>query len=291
MSHHDHPILKRPYSERQLIAIAADEVIAAEREAKEKSTSKSEGVDWTKVAKLTLAFFGGPTRILTEVTIEAIKAWNRVRASGFPVLTITRTDAMAVKLPPGHPRDGVLYVGHPAIPSVYYTPALFHRLCFEHKFCEAINLLMDLGATEISVEHISGWSKEFSANLSVPLGATEVGTKAGSSSKAGSQLLYKATLAGTENPSVPSNLVWYPHEPTWHQIAEGRLKFGLKDFSLSVRYEDDFGINAGLKTAVTKAGLDLGGKFEDHQSTVWRIDGKFSSMKSKHHGRHKTKRK
>ena len=53
------------------------------------------------------------------------------------------------------------------------------------------------------------------------------------------------------------------------------MNFGLNDFSLSVAYEDDFGINAGLKLAVANAGLDLGGRFEDHQSTVWRLEGTF----------------
>jgi hypothetical protein len=90
-------------------------------------------------------------------------------------------------------------------------------------------------------------------------------------------LLYEASLAGTDKPTIPEGLVWYSHEPVWQSVAKGRTIFGLNDFSLSVTYEDDFGINAGLKAAVVKAGLDLGGKFEDHQSTVWRIEGKFNS--------------
>ena len=53
------------------------------------------------------------------------------------------------------------------------------------------------------------------------------------------------------------------------------MKYGLKDFSLSVTYNDDFGINAGLKMQVAKVGLELGGKFEDHAATEWKISGKF----------------
>jgi hypothetical protein len=34
-------------------------------------------------------------------------------------------------------------------------------------------------------------------------------------------------------------------------------------------------VNAGLKIAATNAGFDLGGNFEDHQSTVWQIAAKF----------------
>ena len=59
-----------------------------------------------------------------------------------------------------------------------------------------------------------------------------------------------------------------------------RIWFGTRSFSLSVSYEDDFGVNAGLKTSVAKAGLELGGKFEDHQATVWRLAGEFAPRES-----------
>jgi hypothetical protein len=60
-------------------------------------------------------------------------------------------------------------------------------------------------------------------------------------------------------------------------VAEGRLDYGLEDFSLVVTYEDDYGINANLKASAVGAGLELGGNFEDHQATIWRIAGKFKS--------------
>ena len=73
-------------------------------------------------------------------------------------------------------------------------------------------------------------------------------------------------------------MVWYEHEPTWQSIAKGRINYGLQDFSLSVSYEDDFGVNAGLKVAISKTGLEVGGKFEDHESTVWRLEGQFKGI-------------
>jgi hypothetical protein len=71
--------------------------------------------------------------------------------------------------------------------------------------------------------------------------------------------------------------VWFNHEPTWQAIAEGRLMHGLKNFSIDLKYADDFGINAGLAAKIRKTGLDVGGKFEDHQSTHWRISGRFAT--------------
>jgi hypothetical protein len=54
----------------------------------------------------------------------------------------------------------------------------------------------------------------------------------------------------------------------------------LTRFSLDVRYEDDFGVNAGLKVQALNAGLEIGGNFEDHQSMVWRMKGSFADAHS-----------
>ncbi|GAB5097948.1 hypothetical protein [Caballeronia sp. HLA56] len=50
---------------------------------------------------------------------------------------------------------------------------------------------------------------------------------------------------------------------------------------MTVNYEDDFGINEGLKLTATKAGLELGGSFEDHRATTWKLRGKFLSEPDK----------
>ncbi|MEP1767203.1 MAG: hypothetical protein ABJJ53_11270 [Sulfitobacter sp.] len=278
------PILELPYSDRQLILVSDDQLVqATEKQARLALHEKQQGFDWKKIVEAALIdIIPLPfSRTLEATARETIRSWGRAREEGASVLPVGKTAAQQIDFPPGHPRDGVLYVGHPAKPSLYFTMADFHRVVFEHKFCEAIELLMSLGATSIRVEHISGWSKEFSARISVPLAdADDASTgEAGAKRGVSQSLLYEANLAGVE-PSLPDDLVWYHHEPTWQSIAKGRLKYGLNDFSLSVSYQDDFGINAGLKIALAKTGLDVGGKFEDHQSTVWRLEGKFRGATS-----------
>jgi hypothetical protein len=59
-------------------------------------------------------------------------------------------------------------------------------------------------------------------------------------------------------------------------VAEGRLQYGLQEFNLTLRYEDDYGVNVGLQTTLVRHGLELGGKFEGHESTVWRMVGSFA---------------
>jgi hypothetical protein len=195
---------------------------------------------------------------------------------GMSILAISQTEAQMLAFPPGHPRRGVLYIGHPAVARIYYTTAQFHRLTFEHKFCEAIRLLMALGAKHIEVEQVSGWGADFSARLNVALGPPDgVGMGAKGRRRHDAHLLFVADLRGSATPVVPSDLFWAEHEPTWQQVIDGRTHYGLRDFSLTVTYEDDFGVNADLKAAAEGASLDLGGAFEDHQATVWRIVGQF----------------
>jgi hypothetical protein len=293
------PILEREYAARQLIFVTTDLIAQAARgrrpdveegfmetlKGEWRKTSQSlANKDWTGAATSILQLHAQITRSLTltgwlgTAAAEAVRAWARAQESGVQILPVGQSAAKQIRFPPGHPRNDVLYVGHPALPDVYYPMADFHRVTFEHKFCEAVDLLMNLGATKMRVEHVAGWSKEFSARISVPLGTSSETGAIETSKKASSRtnLLYEATLTGTDTPKVPNSLVWYHHEPTWQAVAKGRISFGLSDFSLSVTYEDDFGINAGLKAAVVKAGLDLGGKFEDHQSTVWRLEGTFT---------------
>lgn len=271
-------LLTLPYSERQLVIIQPDEVAAAARRATGQQKPNEGPTDWkaiaSRVGKVALSFsIYGP---VIEITTEALNAWARARESGLNILQIGRSEAQTLSFPPGHPREQTLYVAHPALPSVYYTTAAFHRMAFEHKFSEAILLLMNLGASKITVEHVRGWSREFSAKISAPLPKIDAEASVGHSAKSGSSLLFEATLNNKHVPSIPTDLVWFAHEPTWQAVAKGRMAFGLSQFSLTVNYEDDFGVNAGLKLRVQKAGLDLGGTFEDHMATTWKIYGDFA---------------
>lgn len=207
---------------------------------------------------------------------------NSLQEQGITILPVMRSEASALDFPAGHPRDGVVYVGNPALSSVYYTAAHFHRLTFEHKFSEAIRILQHLGANSIEVLYDTGWSSEFAAKLNAGINfvsqMSQIGGDISGVKKARSYMLYKGTYRAGSSPMLPEDLVWYPHEPTWQQVAEGRLKHGMQDFSLDVRYEDDFGITMDLadKIRLLNAGFDLGGVYEEHQATVWRLVGHFS---------------
>ncbi len=285
MSHKDEPLLTaRPYLERQLIVVSQKEILkAAEEESHRRlSDQKLRDFDWldfsASVAKNLINV--APVNIAITIGIEAFKAWSKARASGLPLLPVSIQQAEGLSFPPGHPREGIVYVGHPSIPNLYYTMADFHRHMFEHKLSEAVEILMSLGATSIRAEHISGWARDFAskASLPTPTPVTTVSADVSYSSTQNSNMLFSANLSGTTAASLPENLIWYNHEPTWRMIAKGRILHGLRDFCLNVSYLDDFGINVSIKAALTKAGIELGGKFEGHESTVWKLSGEFNKL-------------
>lgn len=270
-------ITNLPYARRQLIIVQPDAVVSAAREAEANAAGQSGDTDWVDIAgRVAKSMF--PMNIYGmafELATEALRAWAKARESGLDVLQIGHSEATALQFPPGHPREQAMYVAHPAVPTVYYTAAAFHRMCFEHKFSEAIRLLMSLGASHIVVEHVHGWSSEFSANISAGLPQGEGSVSGGRKDSTSSKLLFDAVLKNEKAPSLPAGLVWYFHEPTWQEVAAGRLEYGMQQFSLNVVYDDDFGVNAGLKMRAQKAGLEIGGVFEDHMATTWKIHGKF----------------
>lgn len=274
MSENIHPldIPKLAYSKRQMIVVQADEIVITERNAQE-----STGLDWKTVASIAGSFLvGGKYGLLGLAVDKAYDAWQKSRDAGLDVKQISDTEAAKLGFPPGHPCRGTLYVGHPTATSVYFTTASFHRMVFEHKFAEAVELLMSLGASHIEVEHVHGWSREFSAKMSAPIASTTLNASTSANSSEASSILFKADFTSTKPPCLPDNMVWYTHEPSWQNVAKGRLQYGMQQFSLTVSYQDDYGVNASLGAKAQKAGLDVGGEFGQHMSTTWKISGKFS---------------
>lgn len=274
-----------PYPQRQFIVIVEDKVVEAELETRKegekaevrrKKEERKEALDddpiwedaFNKVRHAT------PKLDISSMSlVENVSEWRRSRDDKLRVLVLGYTTASSLIFPPGHPRYGVLYVAHPVLPKVYYTAAGFHRLTFEHKFSEALELLMALGANRVTVEHVSGWSRDFGVGGGT---AFDVATaKGGRKLSRQSRVFFEAQLEGSKQPNLPPDLVWYPYEPTWHAIAEGRLKYGIKNFKLIIEYADDFNVNMELSLKASKLGLEVGGEFTDFQETVWHMDGEF----------------
>lgn len=279
---------KRPYAERMLIVVdrtlhgcqvlaqKKKRIVQRNKEDKSGNAGKKIFDFLTKSPKL----LPGPyiARKAAEKAAEAFMRDDSTTDFDVPVMMIGQTEAESLKFPPGHYKDNTVYVGHPLMAEVYYPLAEFHRFLFEHKVTEAIRLLMSLGAKNILVEHETGWSKEFAGNLSLPIPQAKMTASISASGKKQSDscILFRATLKGSDKPILPPELLWFPHEATWRQVAEGRIKYGLQEFSLVVSYTDDFGINANLAAKLTDIDLAIGGQLQKYKKTKWKIEGIFA---------------
>ena len=153
-------ILDRDYADRQLIFVTTDLMAQAARDEtinfengldtlKNKWKSAQQSLrekDWTGATAAVLNLYRRSSTMsgswLGTAAAEAVRAWGRARESEVQILPVGKTAAKLITFPPGHPRNRVLYIGHPASPSIYYPMADFHRVTFEHKFCEVIEMLI-----------------------------------------------------------------------------------------------------------------------------------------------------
>ncbi|MGD6969226.1 hypothetical protein ACQCVP_22650 [Rossellomorea vietnamensis] len=280
-------VYELPYYERQFIVINEKVEEATSLNSFMEQLSNLSPLSYLNNASivrflLSLGFrnLGAVTGIIAAFGIGlGIKELMRFKGIDHNILVISPKEVETLDFPPGHPRKGVFYVAHPVDQKRYYTVAQFHRLTFEHKFAEAISLLMSLGAKTIDVEHIKGWKKEFNSSISAHIpsevGDVNIAGSLGANKTKSQSLLFKATLNGSSTPKLPDELVWYHHEPAWKQLANGRINHGMKDFSLTVNYEDDYGVNSKLEATISSAKFQTGGDFIAHKDTVWKIEGTF----------------
>lgn len=151
-----------------------------------------------------------------------------------------------VKMPIGHPAPNQLYIAHP-YKEGNYLPYEDYEMDFlgerVREFCE---FAQALGATEVVIESIQTKSSEDSsstkkskkgkANATAVVGVPLEGNF--DKSNENTQYLLNTALRGisisqkftpSQKPFLPTNLVWYEHEPSWQQLYRQRMRGGLQE--------------------------------------------------------------
>lgn len=291
-------VLSLSYPERRLVVVQRDDLVLAHRQSRASGQPDESQDSWAGTRKWLQAQHPAVAAGATAAAVSfmminpvarsiaaGIIAKNAVTRRRYDsmvlprVLPITYDEARTLTVPLGHPVFDTVYAAHPAQHEVYYPLAQFHRLAFEHKFAEALRLVTSLGASLVRVVAVQGWTREFLSGLDVgdALGAARAGVHVEMESGRRRKLEYSATLAGHTDPRLPSGMVWYPHEEAWREMARQRLEHGLRSFELTVAYHDDYAVTAELATSLKGVGLQIGGEFKQHESTVWVIIGEFAS--------------
>jgi len=198
----------------------------------------------------------------------------------------------------GHPQAGEMYICHPLRPDHYYEVHSFHDRLFDEKRSELVYLLESIGARHVHVEAMTGTSIEGQRNETISSKVSdEVLTGASAELKQETHDNSKhdkfqvgiedRELNPAENPHIPGDLIWYPHEPSWQRIAQSALAKRYKTLSVELRYHEDFSINQKRMTQVQGAlklfskQIEIGWNKETEESlrqrkaTVWKYTAAF----------------
>jgi hypothetical protein len=259
-----------PFATRQLIVLIPDEDM---RQLHAPPDADDPGAD-SRVKRMARAVTGrsGPNVADARVS-KILKAHEGLKDQGRSVAFVTHEATTTLRFPRGEPVFGTLYAGHPTRPAEYFPVNSFHADVFDTKVAEAINLLHFLGAFNVSVQHVRGWTR--GANFEVESPRLPFKIFGGARRGGSKSITFDGEYAPTTAPALPEDLSWYDREPLWRALAEGRLHSGMTRFQLDVRYDQDFGIDLGLADSAEKLGLRLGGEFKAQQETVWRMTGHF----------------
>jgi|SRR5215472_7211532 len=234
--------------------------------------------------------------ILPYADRQLIVLADRFRKTGFvagqilelggklsPIRLVARDEVARLSFTVGHPRNNIIYVGHPLIATTYYSAAEFHRRLFEHKVAEVSGMLRSLGATYIKIERMEGYTTGRDFHATVGALSQNVSGEAGYNRDSSSSIAFEARYdPPAASPRLPEKMAWYQHEDLWREIADGRMNQGTRDFRLDIVYKDDFGVSANLGRSIEllKLKLDLGGSFTEYQQTTWHVSGAFGEIEN-----------
>ncbi len=208
--------------------------------------------------------------IATVPILNFIKGINRRRSSEENLLLLPLQFSKYLSLPPGHPStNGQIYVGHPTEEKIYFPIAYFHRFVFEHKFAELLRLISSLGTRRIKAQSVEGYKTEILSGGEIDISIASVDGKYEKNKLRDKSIVYKADLNNESKPEISNDLVWFPYENTWKEMARERVEHGLKSVSVELEYLDDYGINAKLKFNLKHLKANLGVEFVDYKKTVW----------------------
>lgn len=166
---------------------------------------------------------------------------------------------------PGHPQNGCTYVQHPFRKNVYYEVNSYHDSIRERKQNELLRILESLGAysAKVEVRHEDQESAGCGDNSNTTFGGSygvfsgSVGRKTGGERQTTSSTVQNASKHWTFNPPdtpcLPGDLVFYPTEETWQQLAKSVLRGGLKQAVVDLEYKSEYGVTEKYLSDVSTA--------------------------------------
>lgn len=215
-------------------------------------------------------------------------------------VTIDMTIEKGFRFPPGHPQVGQAYRLHPLsdLPGsskggVYIPNDCFDQVLLDEREAELMRLLVELGATKISITEKSTVTENSALAASVSATASEVASAAISGSKAGASFRDNHETREFELVGKPwkrgdrlnrSSYGWTDFEPAWGAIIAARETGECTRATVEVRedatYSSNRQLSASLKTPLYGAGGSFSNAGSGESSKVYVFNVNFGPFQS-----------
>ena len=184
----------------------------------------------------------------------------------------------------GHPQNGCTYIQHPFRKNRYFEVNSFHNAIREQKQNELLRILESLGAysAHVQVRHEEqeqrkskkGSRRSASGSYGVVSGSGSVNADMDrqSLSSMSQSALKDWTFNPPEDPCLPDDLVFYPTEETWQQLAKSVLRGGLKRAVVDLEYKSEYGITENYLSDIAASAKSLVPSFEMNLNSSFSTD-------------------
>lgn len=183
--------------------------------------------------------------------------------------------------PPGHPLPNKLYRSHPlkSKSNKYIPIEVFDSLLYSEREAELIRLLVDLGATKITIQEkrIAKTEAEAKAQLKITGAGGLEGELKGELNKLNESIRNFSLEGNSWTPEIQNKFEeekysWLPYEPAWTAVAHARLYGKCLTASIELTNDNSYSIsgNIGLTEGLLQNVADLGAaaSFDRNQTQV-----------------------
>lgn len=211
-----------------------------------------------------------------------------------------------LKFPNNDPKIRELYIAHPYIKESYLPFSSYEANLSSDKFDEFFYFVQCLGAKKITYRIIKGnnTNQTRNSNLNIDLSASlgkglVKNTGSGVFERDKEQKQQEDILdsrAKTQKfkpvkaPYIPNDLLWYPHEQTWHRLYQQRINGNILNHyeiissksALSISNNEKNNLKLAFKNYFVDAGLNINHSieetFEQNESLEWEISIEFETI-------------
>ena len=210
--------------------------------------------------------------------------------------------------PNSHAKSKELYIAHPYLKESYLSFSNYETNLSADKFDEFFYFVQCLGAKKITYKVLKGNNinqnklKNINADLSLSIGKAPIKNEGNISFEKENQYSTQQetsnaraktqTFNPVKAPYIPNDLIWYPHEQTWHRLFQQRINGNILNHheiissknSLSINESEKTNLKLAFKNFFIDANINVGQlieeNFSQNESVEWEIEIEFESLEN-----------